>query len=276
MKDGPRAAVDPSALPRRPGSAGAARFATSLLGGEEGASVVVAATDERQAGIVFSTASRMVELDEDLAGRGEVALHFVTAVEALAYATEQIRDLERLAGSSLLVAASDLELPLASGRGALDVHTAACRRRPAGGRLVKPPESVPEVQQLGTAVLVQGVAVADLTYLVRLGLRYRAQVDGAQPSLRHRRLHAALVDAAVSAEPVRTERERGRGHADVPEPVSLPESTLSTAEAAQQLGIVPRQVRRLSDELGGRLVRGAWRYDTAAVHAEAQRRKARR
>lgn len=28
--------------------------------GEEGASVVVAATDERQAGIVFSTAARMV------------------------------------------------------------------------------------------------------------------------------------------------------------------------------------------------------------------------
>ncbi len=40
-----------------------------LLLGEEGASVVVAATDERQAGIVFGIAARMVELDDRLASR---------------------------------------------------------------------------------------------------------------------------------------------------------------------------------------------------------------
>ena len=40
-----------------------------LMEGEEGASVVVAATDERQAGIVFRTAARMVELNPDLAAR---------------------------------------------------------------------------------------------------------------------------------------------------------------------------------------------------------------
>jgi phage terminase large subunit-like protein len=40
-----------------------------LLLGEEGASVVVAATDERQAGIVFKTAARMVELHPELASR---------------------------------------------------------------------------------------------------------------------------------------------------------------------------------------------------------------
>lgn len=40
-----------------------------LLEGGEGASVVVAATDERQAGIVFQAAVRMVELDEDLSAR---------------------------------------------------------------------------------------------------------------------------------------------------------------------------------------------------------------
>jgi phage terminase large subunit-like protein len=40
-----------------------------LLEGDEGASVVVAATDERQAGIVFATAARMVELSEDLPSR---------------------------------------------------------------------------------------------------------------------------------------------------------------------------------------------------------------
>lgn len=43
-----------------------------LFEGEEGASVVVAATDERQAGIVFKTAARMVELNEDLSSRCQV------------------------------------------------------------------------------------------------------------------------------------------------------------------------------------------------------------
>jgi phage terminase large subunit-like protein len=133
MKAGPKAAVDPSPLPFRPRSVGAARFARfterfiltpkgtgsrkpmrlrpwqldlvgsvldphprprlagwmmprgqgkstlvaalglyDLMLGEEGASVVVAATDERQAGIVFGVASRMVELSEDLSSRIQV------------------------------------------------------------------------------------------------------------------------------------------------------------------------------------------------------------
>lgn len=43
-----------------------------LMLGVEGASVVVAAVDERQAQIVFRTAARMVELNEDLAARVQV------------------------------------------------------------------------------------------------------------------------------------------------------------------------------------------------------------
>lgn len=43
-----------------------------LMLGDEGASVVVAATDERQAKIVFGAAARMVELDEDLSARVQV------------------------------------------------------------------------------------------------------------------------------------------------------------------------------------------------------------
>jgi phage terminase large subunit-like protein len=43
-----------------------------LMLGEEGASVVVVAVDERQAGIVFKTAARMVELHEDLSSRVQV------------------------------------------------------------------------------------------------------------------------------------------------------------------------------------------------------------
>lgn len=133
MRAGPKAAVDPSALPFRPRSTGAARFASfcdrfivtpkgtgarkpmrlrpwqvdlvgsildpvprprlagwllprgqgkstlvaalglyDLMCGEEGASVVVAAMDERQAGIVFGIAARMVELNDDLSSRVQV------------------------------------------------------------------------------------------------------------------------------------------------------------------------------------------------------------
>lgn len=43
-----------------------------LMLGEEGASIVVAAVDERQAGIVFKAARRMVELHPDLEGRVQV------------------------------------------------------------------------------------------------------------------------------------------------------------------------------------------------------------
>jgi hypothetical protein len=57
--------------------------------------------------------SNVVDLLSRRADRGEQVLHFHTAAEALAYATEQLRDLERLTGSALFVAACDLELPLA-------------------------------------------------------------------------------------------------------------------------------------------------------------------
>lgn len=57
--------------------------------------------------------SNVVDLMSRRADRGETVIHFTTAVEALAYATEQIRDLERLTVSVSVIAACDLELPLA-------------------------------------------------------------------------------------------------------------------------------------------------------------------
>lgn len=61
-------------LPRGQGKSSlvAALGLYDLMLGEEGASVVVAATDERQAGIVFGTARRMVELHPDLESRVQV------------------------------------------------------------------------------------------------------------------------------------------------------------------------------------------------------------
>ncbi|MDR8018199.1 terminase large subunit domain-containing protein [Nesterenkonia aerolata] len=61
-------------LPRGQGKSSlvAALGLYDLLLGQEGASVVVAAVDERQAKIVFNAASRMVELEEELATRVQV------------------------------------------------------------------------------------------------------------------------------------------------------------------------------------------------------------
>ena len=61
-------------LPRGQGKSAlvAALGLYDLMLGAEGASVVVVATDERQAGIVFGAAARMVELHAELAGRVQV------------------------------------------------------------------------------------------------------------------------------------------------------------------------------------------------------------
>lgn len=61
-------------LPRGQGKSSlvAALGLRDLMLGDEGAAVVVAAVDERQAGIVFGTAARMVELSEDLSSRVQV------------------------------------------------------------------------------------------------------------------------------------------------------------------------------------------------------------
>jgi hypothetical protein len=57
--------------------------------------------------------TNVVDLLSRRQARGDVPLHFTNAAEALAYATTQVRNLERLADSALVIAASDLELPLA-------------------------------------------------------------------------------------------------------------------------------------------------------------------
>lgn len=59
-------------MPRQVDVVGRAGHLYDLTLVEEGASIVVAATDERQAGIVFGTARHMVEVHEDVASRRQV------------------------------------------------------------------------------------------------------------------------------------------------------------------------------------------------------------
>lgn len=56
--------------------------------------------------------SNVVDLLSRRQRRGEHVVHFTSAREALEFATRQVRDLEHLAGSALLLHARELELPL--------------------------------------------------------------------------------------------------------------------------------------------------------------------
>ncbi|MDX3641430.1 hypothetical protein [Streptomyces sp. MB09-02B] len=50
-------------------------------------------------------------------------------------------------------------------------------------------------------------------------------------------------------------------------------SKLGSAEAARVLGVNPRRIRQLGQELGGtRLPNGRWEFDAALVYAEALKR----
>jgi hypothetical protein len=107
------------------------------------------------------------------------------------------------------------------------------------------------VQRLGDAVLVQGAAVHDLAYPVTLGLRYRALTDGLAPTTHHRQLFSLLnaVATDVSTDVPRGQRTSARTL------IRQSQGWRSIANAAaRSMGITARQVRRLADGLGGRLI----------------------
>ena len=130
--------------------------------------------------------------------------------------------------------------------------------------------NAPPVHRLGSAVLLQGPAVADAAYLVAVGLRALSRRDGVAPMSRWLVLqrHLKAVADLVS----------DTGNADLPQdhdeaPLEL-EDLIST-EAASMLGLTERQMRNLASQLGGRRAgRRAWVFDRALVELEASRRAA--
>ncbi len=64
--------------------------------------------------------SNVIDLLSRRTRRGEPALRFRTAADALAFAREQVADLERLTGSALLLVADDLDHRLAQVHAVLD------------------------------------------------------------------------------------------------------------------------------------------------------------
>ena len=68
--------------------------------------------------------ANVVDLLAERRKRDREAVHFPTPIEALAFASQQVRELQDLAGSALLLDAEELDLPLSQLAGVLD----ACLR----------------------------------------------------------------------------------------------------------------------------------------------------
>jgi len=126
-------------------------------------------------------------------------------------------------------------------------------------------DQAPAVQQLGSAVLLQGPAVVDVWHLVALGVR-AAQRDGIGLA---RVDHLQAVLAAAAAEVRATS---GTGQCDVAQVPARatcdPSEPLTTREAAAMLGLSTRQTQRMARTLGARQLRsGVYVYDRGAVDA---------
>jgi hypothetical protein len=122
-----------------------------------------------------------------------------------------------------------------------------------------------EVEQLGTAVLLRGLAVKRLYLLAHAGL------DSATAAGVPERLCRELLDAMRAAT---AEQHVGRDHvrSSTRRPELSRDQYIGTAEAAKLLGVGERHVRRLAPQLGRRRG-GCWHLDRAAVQAVADLRK---
>lgn len=99
------------------------------------------------------------------------------------------------------------------------------------------------------AVLLDGPALDVARYAVTVAQRARAR-NGLPPS----RALAGLADVLSPA-----------GQADTPDEAPGEADDMTTAEAAELLGVSRRTARRLAPALGGRLVGGRWLLDRQAV-----------
>lgn len=123
--------------------------------------------------------------------------------------------------------------------------------------------TIPPVQRLGSAVLLQGPAVIDTFYLVALGIKETRRTDGIAPSPRLQALAAALRDAAAEARASVSRHERvARPARQAPSGVL---DEIYTEEAAVLLGLTRRHVQRIAADLGGRRRHRLWVFDRGAV-----------
>jgi len=125
--------------------------------------------------------------------------------------------------------------------------------------------TVERLDEAGPSLLLRGPVLADLNWLVTLGLQSARQRDGLTPPARLLELQRLIAGAA------RDTRMSPSGQADVP---SLPDSSelladdwISTSEAAAMTGRSQRQVRRIAPDLGAVRRGQAWVVRRSAVEA---------
>lgn len=114
--------------------------------------------------------------------------------------------------------------------------------------------SAPDVQVWPGVVLLQGSALRAVFDAVRIAGRSR-RLSGLPDSAIYLELARAFATAAADS-----------GQSDVRE-VVVPhiDPTVEVIDAAGQLGLSERQVRRLAPRLGGRRINGRWRLDQDAI-----------
>lgn len=123
------------------------------------------------------------------------------------------------------------------------------------------------------SVVITGRDLADLSYLVALGIRTLSRRDAMPPSQRVQRLHAVLREAA---EDYIASDHGNQQRAEMPQGADSEdwktEDLITTREAAAVLQLSERQVRNLADELGARRIGRALGFDRTNVEAENARR----
>lgn len=115
---------------------------------------------------------------------------------------------------------------------------------------------LPPIARIAPGVLiVSGPALDAIRYAATVATRSRAR-NGLPPSS----ALTALLAATGQSDETPTPAEH-----------DMPHDVLTTAQAAQALGVSERTARRLAPALGGRLIAGRWALDARAVteHLEA-------
>ncbi|WP_101255008.1 helix-turn-helix domain-containing protein [Streptomyces barkulensis] len=120
------------------------------------------------------------------------------------------------------------------------------------------------------SVIVGGYTALLMATALRVYMR-RGGFDAVHPADRAE-LDASIAALAAAGNASQQLRTVG-GNAETPTGAAGPESSMTVPETAQRLGLSERHIRNLAEShLGGRKVRGGWRFDPAAVESEAARR----
>lgn len=119
--------------------------------------------------------------------------------------------------------------------------------------------------QVGGVVVLSGPMLRVALNIALISGRTR-RINGLPLTQGHHQLVAALTAAMSASDQV-----------DVREPVALQPSnerpTVTVGEAAKQLDLSTRQVRRLADRLGGQRISGRWWLDQLAIDEHVEGRK---